>query len=72
MDNTKKSVVRNCGMWVLSFYHMCRTRPHNFIVGTGVIGCSIAYHLHQAGVQVIAIEPEGVVVWHSAPLLTSL
>jgi NADPH-dependent 2,4-dienoyl-CoA reductase/sulfur reductase-like enzyme len=71
-DNIQKSVVRDCGMWVLSFHYICRTRPHTVIVGTGVIGCSIAYHLRQAGVQVITIGPEEVAVGHSAPLLTSL
>jgi len=45
-------------MRVLSFYHIYRTRPHIVIVGTGVIGCSIAYHLCQAGVQAITIEPD--------------
>jgi NADPH-dependent 2,4-dienoyl-CoA reductase/sulfur reductase-like enzyme len=72
IDNIQKSVVRNCGMWVLSFYHICRTRPHIIIVGTEVIGCSIAYHLRQAGVQVITIGPEEFAVGHSVPLLTSL
>ncbi len=71
MDNIQKSVVRNCGMRVLSFYHICRTRPHTVIVGTGVIGCSIAYHLRRAGVQVIAIEPEEAAAGRSVPLLTS-
>jgi len=59
-------------MWILSFYHTYRTRPHIIIVGTGVISCSIAYHSRQAGVQVIAIGPEEVAVGHSVPLLASL
>ena len=71
MDNIQKSVVRHCGMRVLSFYYICRTRPH-IIVDTGVIGCSIAYHPRQVGVQVIAIGPAEVAVGHSMPLLISL
>jgi NADPH-dependent 2,4-dienoyl-CoA reductase/sulfur reductase-like enzyme len=72
MDNIQKSVVRHCGMRVLSFYYICRTGPHIIIVGTGVIGCSIAYHPRQVGVQVIAIGPAEVAVGHSVPLLISL
>jgi NADPH-dependent 2,4-dienoyl-CoA reductase/sulfur reductase-like enzyme len=58
MGNNQVSIARHCGMRVLSFYHIYRTRPHIVIVGTGVIGCSIAYHLCQAGVQAITIEPD--------------
>ena len=55
---------------------LCRTQARVVIIGGGVIGCSIAYHLTKLGCRdVVLLERAQLTsgtTWHAAGLLTSL